>query len=133
MHRTLLKSKIHRATVTQADIDYIGSITIDSDLMKAANLLPYEKVHVVDIDNGARLETYAIEGEPGSGVIGMNGAAARLIHAGDKVIIMSYAQFDDAETREHRPTVVLVDDRNKQVSIVEAILADVRFDDLIPD
>src|SRR5258708_3745305 len=126
MYRTLLKSKIHRATVTQADIDYIGSITIDSDLMKAANLLPYEKVHVVDIDNGARLQTYAIEGEPGSGVIGMNGAAARLIHAGDKIIIMSYAQFDDAETHEHRPTVVLVDEHNKQVSIVEAILADVR-------
>jgi aspartate 1-decarboxylase len=133
MFRTLLNSKIHRATVTQADIDYIGSITIDSDLMKAAQILPYEKVHVVDIDNGARLETYAIEGEPGSGVIGMNGAAARLIHAGDRIIVMSYAQFSDEEARDHRPTVVLVDDRNRQVSIVEAILADVRFDDLIPD
>jgi aspartate 1-decarboxylase len=133
MFRTILKAKIHRATVTKADVDYIGSITIDAELMKAADILPYEKVHVVDIDNGARLETYAIEGEPGSGAIGMNGAAARLIHAGDKVIIMSYAMLDDAEAREHKPKVVLVDEHNRPVSIVEAILADVKFDDLLLD
>src|SRR5688572_1529725 len=119
MFRTLLKSKIHRATVTQADIDYIGSITIDAELMKAADLYPYEKVQVVDIDNGARLETYAIEGEPGSRVIGINGAAARLIPAGDKVIIMSFAQMTSEEAREHKPTVLLVDERNQPVSIVE--------------
>ena len=123
MQRTMLKSKIHRATVTDANVDYVGSITIDTDLMMAADILPYEKVHVVDIDNGARLETYAIEGEPGSGVIGMNGAAARLIPAGDKVIIMSYAQIDDAEARKLRPTVVLVDDQNHPTSISDEILA----------
>jgi aspartate 1-decarboxylase len=133
MFRTLLKSKIHRATVTQADVDYIGSITIDADLMKAADVFPYEKVQVVDVDNGARLETYAIEGEPGSGVIGINGAAARLVPAGHKVIVMSYAQMTAEEAREHKPTVVLVDERNRPISIVEAILADVRFDDLLPD
>jgi len=133
MFRTLLKSKIHRATVTQADVDYIGSITIDADLMKAAHLVPYEKVQVVDINNGARLETYAIEGEPGSGTIGMNGAAARLIPGGDKVIIMSYAMLDDHELAEHKPTIVLVDERNRPVSIAEAILAGMRFDDLILD
>jgi aspartate 1-decarboxylase len=133
MFRTLLKSKIHRATVTQADVDYIGSITIDAELMRAAHLVPYEKVHVVDVNNGARLETYAIEGEPGSGTIGMNGAAARLIPAGDKVIIMSYAMLDDRELAEHKPTVVLVDERNRPVSITEAILAGMRFDDVILD
>ena len=133
MFRPLLKSKIHRATVTQADVDYIGSITIDADLMKAAHLVPYEKVQVVDINNGARLETYAIEGEPGSGTIGMNGAAARLIPRGDKVIIRSYAMLDDHELAEHKPTIVLVDERNRPVSIAEAILAGMRFDDLILD
>src|SRR5688572_4858436 len=97
MDRTMLKSKIHRATVTDANIDYVGSITLDTDLMKAADILPYEKVHVVDVDNGARLETYAIEGPAGSGVVEMNGAAARLIHAGEKIIVMSYAQLSDAE------------------------------------
>ena len=113
MFRTMLKSKIHRATVTQADVNYIGSITIDSDLMKAADLLPYEKVHVVDIDNGARLETYAIEGEPGSGVIGMNGAAARLVHTDDRIIILAYAHVSEEEARRLRPTVVFVDTENK--------------------
>ena len=123
MQRTMLKSKIHRATVTDANVDYIGSITIDTDLMKAADILPYEKVHVVDIDNGARLETYAIEGEAGSGAIEINGAAARLVAKGDRVIIMSYAQVDEIEARQLRPTVVLVDERNRPTSISDEILA----------
>jgi aspartate 1-decarboxylase len=121
MQRTMLKSKIHRATVTEANIDYVGSITIDTDLMMAADILPYEKVHVVDIDNGARLETYAIEGAAGSGAIEMNGAAARLVHKGDRIIIMSYAQIDDAEARKLRPTVVLVDEENHPTSISDEI------------
>src|SRR5919106_470975 len=123
MQRTMLKSKIHRATVTDANVDYVGSITIDTDLMMAADILPYEKVHVVDIDNGARLETYAIEGAAGSGAIEMNGAAARLVHTGDRIIIMSYAQVDEAEARRLRPSVVLVDDRNRPTSIGDEILA----------
>ena len=113
MLRTMLTSKIHRATVTQADLHYVGSVTVDQDLMDAADLLPNEKVQVVDNDNGARLETYVIEGERGSGVIGLNGAAARLVHPGDTVIIMSYGEFEDAEAREHDPTVVFVDGRNR--------------------
>jgi aspartate 1-decarboxylase len=123
MQRTMLKSKIHRATVTRANVDYIGSITIDTDLLMAADILPYEKVHVVDVDNGARLETYAIEGPSGSGAIEMNGAAALLIGEGDRVIIMSYAQIDDAEARKLRPTVVLVDEENKPTSISDEIHA----------
>jgi aspartate 1-decarboxylase len=119
----MLKSKIHRATVTEANVDYVGSITIDTDLMMAADILPYEKVHVVDIDNGARLETYAIEGPSGSGAIEMNGAAARLVGTGDRIIIMSYAQTDDAEARRLRPTVVMVDERNRPTSIGDEIVA----------
>ncbi|EST37749.1 hypothetical protein N566_11305 [Streptomycetaceae bacterium MP113-05] len=114
-NRTMLKSKIHRANVTQADLHYVGSLTIDTDLMKAADLLPGEQVHVVDIDNGARLETYVIEGEAGSGVIGINGAAARLVHTGDLVIIISYAQVADDDLDGHRPQVVFVDGENRQV------------------
>lgn len=117
MFRTMLKSKIHRAIVTEADINYVGSITIDADLMKAADVLPYEKVHVVDVDNGARLETYAIEGPPGSGVICMNGAAARLVHPGDKVIILAYAQVAEEQAREFHPTIVFVDERNRMVRV----------------
>jgi aspartate 1-decarboxylase len=113
MRRTMMKSKIHRATVTQANLDYVGSITIDRDLMDAADLLPNEKVQIVDNDNGNRLETYVIEGERGSGVIGLNGAAARLVHPGDTVIIISYAELEDAEAREHDPTVVFVDGHNR--------------------
>ena len=113
MRRTMMKSKIHRATVTQANLDYVGSITIDRDLMDAADLLANEKVQVVDNDNGNRLETYVIEGERGSGVIGLNGAAARLVHPGDTVIIISYAELEDAEAREHDPTVVFVDGGNR--------------------
>jgi aspartate 1-decarboxylase len=123
MQRTMLKSKIHRATVTEANVDYIGSITIDVDLMMAADILPYEKVHVVDVDNGVRLETYAIEGPSGSGAIEMNGAAARLVGKGDRVIIMSYAQIEDAEARKLRPTVVLVDGCNRPTSISDEIHA----------
>ena len=113
MLRTMFKSKIHRATVTQADLHYVGSVTVDADLMDAADLLPGELVHIVDITNGARLETYVIEGERGSGVIGINGAAAHLVHPGDLVILISYAQVDDAEARALRPAVVHVDAANR--------------------
>src|SRR5690349_14695584 len=97
MRRRMMKSKIHRATVTDSDLDYVGSITVDRDLMDAADLLEFEQVAVVDIDNGARLETYVIEGERGSGEICLNGAAAHLVHPGDRVIVISYADFDDAD------------------------------------
>ncbi|MCW2840886.1 MAG: aspartate 1-decarboxylase subunit alpha [Aeromicrobium sp.] len=113
MIRTMMKSKIHRATVTQADLHYVGSVTVDQDLLDAANLLPGELVHIVDIDNGARLETYTIAGERGSGVIGINGAAARLVHPGDLVILIAYAQLEDAEAREFQPSVVFVDGENR--------------------
>jgi aspartate 1-decarboxylase len=111
----MLKSKIHRATVTQADLHYVGSVTLDRDLMDAADLLPGEQVVIVDIDNGARLETYVIEGQRGSGIIGINGAAARLVHEGDLVIIISYATVTDAEARTLRPKVVFVDADNRIV------------------
>jgi aspartate 1-decarboxylase len=110
-----MKSKIHRATVTQADLHYVGSVTVDQDLLDAANLLPGELVHIVDIDNGARLETYTISGERGSGVIGINGAAARLVHPGDRVILIAYAQMEDAEAREYQPHVVFVDSENRVI------------------
>lgn len=113
MQRTMLKSKIHRATVTQADLHYVGSLTVDAGLMEAADLLPGEQVHVVDINNGARLETYVIEGPRGSGVIGINGAAARLVQPGDLVIIISYASLEDAEARAFVPRVVHVDAGNR--------------------
>lgn len=113
MMRTMFKSKIHRATVTQADLHYVGSVTIDADLLDAADLLPGEQVHIVDITNGARLETYVIEGERGSGVIGINGAAAHLVHPGDLVILLSYGQLADADARTFQPRVVHVDARNR--------------------
>ncbi|MFF7459707.1 aspartate 1-decarboxylase [Kitasatospora sp. NPDC008115] len=113
MQRTMLKSKIHRATVTQCDLNYVGSVTVDEDLMEAADLVAGELVHIVDINNGARLETYVITGPRGSGIIGINGAAARLVHEGDLVIIISYAMVDDAEARELRPSVVFVDEANR--------------------
>ncbi len=113
MRRTMMKSKLHRATVTQANLDYVGSITIDRDLMDAADLLPNEKVQIVDNDNGNRFETYVIEGERGSGVIGLNGAAARLVYPGDTVIIISYAEMEDADARAWEPTVVFVDEENR--------------------
>ena len=112
MLRTMMKSKIHRATVTQADLHYIGSVTVDRDLLDAADLLPGELVHIVDITNGARLETYTIAGERGSGVIGINGAAARLVQPGDLVILIAYGQMEDAEAREYQPHVVFVDTDN---------------------
>jgi aspartate 1-decarboxylase len=115
--RTLLKSKIHRATVTQADLHYVGSVTIDADLLDAADLLPGELVHIVDVTNGSRLETYVIEGERGSGVVGINGAAAHLVHPGDLVIIISYAQVTDAEARALKPRVVHVDAGNRIVEL----------------
>ncbi|CAM5619351.1 Aspartate 1-decarboxylase OS=Streptomyces alboniger OX=132473 GN=panD PE=3 SV=1 [Streptomyces alboniger] len=117
MLRTMFKSKIHRATVTQADLHYVGSVTVDADLLDAADLLPGELVHIVDITNGARLETYTIEGERGSGVIGINGAAAHLVHPGDRVIIISYAQVEDAEARALVPRVVHVDEANRVVAL----------------
>jgi aspartate 1-decarboxylase len=113
MYRTMLKSKIHRATVTQADLHYVGSVTIDEDLMDAADLLPGEQVAIVDIDNGARLETYVIPGARGTGVIGINGAAARLVHPGDLVILIAYGQMDTAEAQAFQPHVVFVDADNK--------------------
>ena len=109
----MMKSKIHRATVTQADLHYVGSVTVDEDLMEAADLLPGEQVAIVDVTNGARLETYVITGPRGSGVIGINGAAARLVHPGDLVILIAYGQMDDAEARRHVPRVVFVDADNK--------------------
>ncbi|MCX2729165.1 aspartate 1-decarboxylase [Saccharopolyspora sp. NFXS83] len=115
MYRDMLKSKIHRATVTQADLHYVGSLTVDRVLMEAADLLPGEKVDVVDIDNGARLSTYVIEGPADSGIIGINGAAARLISPGDLVIVISYASVPDESAREHAPRVVFVDERNRPV------------------
>ena len=117
MHRTLMNGKIHRATVTQADLNYVGSVTVDRDLMDAADLLPGELVHIVDITNGARLETYVIEGERGSGVIGINGAAAHLVYPDDLVILISYAQVDDSEARRMRPSVVHVDAANRIISV----------------
>ena len=117
MLRTMMKSKIHRATVTQADLHYVGSVTIDADLLDAADILPGELVHIVDIDNGARLETYTIAGERGSGVIGINGAAARLVHPGDLVILIAYAQVTDAEARALEPRIVHVDLTNAIVAL----------------
>ena len=113
MLRTMMKSKIHRATVTQADLHYVGSVTVDEDLLDAADLLSGELVHIVDITNGARLETYTIAGERGSGVIGINGAAARLVHPGDLVILIGYGQMETAEAKEFQPHVVFVDADNK--------------------
>lgn len=109
----MLKSKIHRATVTEAELHYVGSITIDADLMRLADLKEYEKVQVVDIDNGARLETYVIVGGPGQ--ICMNGAAARLVHPGDRIIVMAYAEVDEEELADFKPAIVLVNERNQPV------------------
>src|SRR5947209_14676734 len=115
--RTMMKSKIRRAPVTQGDVHYVGSVTLDAALMQAADLLDGEQVAIVDITNGARIETYVIPGARGSGVIGINGAAAHLVHTGDLVIIMSYAMFGDAEARALKPKVVHVDESNRVVKI----------------
>ena len=113
MLRTMMISKIHRVTVTAADLHYVGSITVDADLLDAVDLLPGERVDVVDVTNGARLTTYVIPGEPGSGEVCVNGAAAHLVHPGDVVILIGYGQMDTAEAREHQPHVVFVDAANK--------------------
>jgi aspartate 1-decarboxylase len=129
MFRTLMKSKLHRGTITAANLHYVGSITIDADLMDAADLLPNEKVQVVDIDNGARLETYVIPGERGSGDLCLNGAAARLVQPGDKIIVISYGVYSDVEAREHQPTVLVLDEINRAEAIAtepaHATVADV--------
>ena len=116
MIRHMLKSKIHRATVTEARVDYVGSITIDVDLMERADMTPYEKVLVANFDNGARLETYAIKGAPGSGVVCMNGAAAQLVEKGHRVIVMTFADLSDEELETYRPRAVFVDDANRPVT-----------------
>ena len=113
MIRTLLKSKIHRARVTEADLHYEGSVTIDRLLMEAADIREYEQVDIYDITNGARLTTYAISGESGSGAICINGAAAHLVHPGDLVIILTYAQYDEANVAKHQPAIILVDEQNR--------------------
>ena len=109
----MLKGKIHRATVIQAELDYVGSITVDEELLEAAGILEYEKVQIVDVENGSRFETYTICGERGSGMICLNGAAARCVSTGDKIIIMAYGQYDSEEAKNHKPSVVFVDEKNK--------------------
>jgi aspartate 1-decarboxylase len=117
MLRTMMTSKIHRATVTQADLHYVGSVTVDRDLMDAAGLLEGERVAIVDVTNGARLETYVIPGERGSGVLGINGAAAHLVHPGDLVILIAYGMLDEAELADYAPRVVFVDRANRVVEV----------------
>ena len=115
MNITLLKSKIHRAVVTQADLDYVGSVTIDTNLLREAGIMEYEKVQIVDINNGNRFETYTIAGEEGSGIICLNGAAAKCVNVGDKFIIMAYADMSTEEATTHKPTVLFVNDKNQIV------------------
>lgn len=123
MKRTFFKSKIHRATVTESDLNYEGSLSVDPDLMESADILPYEKIEVYNISTGDRFSTYAIQGKKGGGEIGLNGAAARLGHVGDLIIIVTYVQLDPSEIKNHRTKVVLVDDKNKIKSVqVEAII-----------
>ncbi|MEA2156003.1 MAG: aspartate 1-decarboxylase [Solirubrobacteraceae bacterium] len=123
MQRTMLKSKIHRATVTGSDLHYVGSITIDPDLLDAADILEHEQVHVVDVDNGARFETYTIAGERGSGTMQINGAAARLVHHGDTIIVISYAQYDAPELATHEPRVVHVEAGTNSILDVDSEVA----------
>ncbi len=121
MNRTMLKSKIHRATITASDLHYVGSITIDPELLEAADILEHEQVHVVDVDNGARFETYTIAGERGSGTLQINGAAARLVHHGDTVIVISYAAYDRQELETYEPRVVHVTADNAIVQVDDAV------------
>lgn len=114
---TMLKAKIHRATVTQAELNYVGSITVDMDLLEQAGIYEYEKVQIVDVNNGARFETYTIAGERGSGVMCLNGAAARMVQTGDKIILMAYAQVSPEEAKELRPTVLFVDGKNQVTKV----------------
>ena len=117
----MLKSKIHRGRITGSDLNYVGSITLDADLLEAADIREHELVHVLDIDNGARFETYTIAGAPGSGELKINGAAARLVHTGDTVIVVSYAEYDEAELELHVPRVVHVDANNRIVTVDDAV------------
>jgi aspartate 1-decarboxylase len=121
MRRTMLKSKVHRATVTGSDLNYVGSITVDRDLLEAADIREHELVHVLDIDNGARFETYTIAGRSGSGEVQINGAAARLVHTGDKVIVVSYAEYEEAELENHEPVIVHVDGSNRIVTVDSSV------------
>ncbi|MGI8593061.1 MAG: aspartate 1-decarboxylase [Solirubrobacteraceae bacterium] len=121
MQRVMLKSKIHRATVTDSDLHYVGSITVDPDLLEAADILEHEQVHVVDVDNGARFETYTIAGERGSGELTVNGAAARLVHRGDTIIVFSYASYGEAELERYEPRVVHVTDENRVVAVDQSV------------
>ena len=117
MNRTMLKSKIHRATVTDCDLHYVGSITIDPDLLEAADILEFEQVAIVDVDNGARFETYTIAGERGSGEMKVNGAAARLVHRGDTIIVISYGSYDREDLDEYEPVVVHVNSENSIIDV----------------
>jgi aspartate 1-decarboxylase len=122
MQRVMLKSKIHRATITGCDLHYVGSITIDPDLLEGADILEHEQVHVLDIDNGARFETYTIAGERGSGTMQINGAAARLVHQGDTIIVVSYANYEQAELEQYEPRVVHVEaNSNRIITIDDAV------------
>ena len=121
MRRTMLKSKIHRATITGSDLNYVGSITVDADLLDAADILPHEQVHVVDVNNGARFETYTIAGPRGTGVMQVNGAAARLVHAGDTIIVISYADYSREDLESYEPTVVHVDGDNSIIRIDDLV------------
>ncbi len=119
MQRTMLKSKIHRATITDSDLHYVGSVTVDPDLLEAADILEHEQVAIVDVDNGARFETYTIAGERGSGQIKINGAAARLVHTGDTVILISYGQYDKADMEHYEPRVVHVEAKTNRIITVD--------------
>jgi aspartate 1-decarboxylase len=123
MQRTMLKSKIHRATVTDCDLHYVGSITIDPELLEAADIMEFEQVAVVDVTNGARFETYTIAGEPGSGDMRVNGAAARLVHRGDTIIVISYASYDPDELDNYKPRVVHVDAHNQILNVDREVAA----------
>jgi len=123
MQRTMLKSKIHRATITDSDLHYVGSVTVDPDLLEAADILEHEQVAIVDVDNGARFETYTIAGERGSGQIKINGAAARLVHTGDTVILISYGQYDKADMEHYEPRVVHVEEKTNRIITVDDAVA----------
>src|SRR5438094_2216599 len=124
MLRTLCKSKIHRATVTEANLHYVGSLTVDVDLLERSDILPYEQVHIVNVNNGERLVTYVIAGERGSGVMCLNGAAARRGQPGDVIIVIAYGQFDDAEARTFEPKIVIVDEHNRPLDNIPPALID---------
>lgn len=132
MQRTMLKSKIHRATVTDCDLHYVGSITVDPDLLEAADILEHEQVHVVDVDNGSRFETYTIAGQRGSGEMKINGAAARLVHRGDTIIVISYAQYTREEMEHYEPRVVHVEAPTNQIITVDDAVATLLTSESMP-